>query len=146
MIANERQYRITRNRARSFARAIDDFDNTKNERANVHPSLVRAEREAMESQLKDLREELEEYENLKSAEVQVISVATFEGIADGLIKARIARGLTQGALAERLGLQEQQVQRYEAQSYASASFLRLCEVARALDIRFENEILLCLVP
>ena len=60
---------------------------------------ARAELEAMESQLVDLREELEEYEQLKSADLSVISVATFDGLVDGLIKARIASGLSQRALA-----------------------------------------------
>ena len=49
-----------------------------------------------------------------------------------LIKARIAQGLSQKDLAERLGLQEQQIQRYEATEYASASLTRIKEVVSAL--------------
>ena len=49
-----------------------------------------------------------------------------------LIKARIAQGLSQKDLAERLGLQEQQIQRYEATDYASASLTRIKEVVSAL--------------
>ncbi len=146
MITNERQYRITRKKAHGFARAIEEFDVKSDNRADVHPRLVQAEREAMESQLEDLREELEEYEQLKSAEVSVISVGSFEELADGLIKARIAGGLSQRALAQRLNLKEQQIQRYEAERYASASYQRLCQVARALELRIENEILLPVVP
>ena len=146
MITNERQYRITRKKALGFARAIDEFDARSDERANVHPRLLLAEREAMESQLADLREELEEYEQLKSADLSVISVATFDELADGLIKARIAAGLSQRTLAQRLELKEQQIQRYEAERYASASYQRLCQVARALGVRIENEILLPVVP
>ena len=33
---------------------------------------------------------------------------------------------------------QQQIQRYEAESYASASYRRLCQVAQALDVRVEN--------
>ena len=36
--------------------------------------------------------------------------------------------------AERLGLQEQQIQRYEATDYASASLTRIKEVVSALGI------------
>ena len=100
----------------------------------------------MDSQLADLREELEEYERLKASDFSVISVASFEELADGLIKARIAGGLNQRALAQRLGLKEQQIQRYEAERYASASYRRLCQVARALEVRIVNEILLPVVP
>jgi len=145
MITNERQYRITRKNTRKFARAIEEFDTKTDNRKDVHPRLVRAEREAMESQLADLQEELEEYERLKSAEFPVIRANTFEQLADGLIKARIAGGLTQCALAQRLNLKEQQIQRYEAERYASASYQRLCEVARALQVRINYEILLPVV-
>ena len=146
MITNERQYRITRKKAVGFARAIEEFDATSRERTDVHPRLLRAEREAMESQLADLRDELVEYEQLRSADLSVISVASLDGLADGLIKARIAAGLSQRAFAQRLELKEQQIQRYEAERYASASYQRLCEVAHALGVRIENEIFLPVGP
>ena len=41
---------------------------------------------------------------------------------------------------------ERQFQRYESERYASASYQRLCQVARALGVRIENEILLPVVP
>lgn len=146
MITNERQYRITRKKAEDFARAVKEFNVSLRERSDVHPSLLRAELEAMKSQLADLREELKEYEQLKSADLSVISVSTFDQLADGLIKARIAAGLSQRALAQRLEIKEQQIQRYEAERYAAASYQRLCEVAHALGVRIENEILLPVVP
>ena len=142
MITNERQYRITRNKAKRFARAIKEFDANARERSDVHPRLIQAERDAIESQLADLREELAEYERLQSADVSVITEVSIDGLADGLIKARIAGGLSQRGLAECLGLKEQQIQRYEAERYASASYKRLCQVAHALGVRIENKILL----
>ena len=83
---------------------------------------------------------------MKATNPPVIPVASLDQLADGLIKARIAAGLSQRALADRLELKEQQIQRYEAERYASASYRRLCEVARALDIRMENEVLLSVAP
>ena len=146
MIANERQYRIARKKALGFAHAIEEFAAASDDRPDVHPRLVQAEREALESQLAELREELEEYERLRSAGLWVIRVASFEELADGLIKARIAGGLSQRALAQRMKLKEQQIQRYEAERYASASYQRLCQVARALELRIESEILLPVMP
>ena len=96
MITNERQYKITRKRAVGFARAIEQFDTRSHERTDVHPRLLQAELEALKSQLADLRTELEEYEQLKSADLPAISVASFDELANGLIKARIAAGLTSG--------------------------------------------------
>ena len=51
-----------------------------------------------------------------------------------LIKARIARGMSQRDLAERIGLKEQQIQRYEATDYASVSLSRIREVVNGLDV------------
>jgi transcriptional regulator with XRE-family HTH domain/Zn-dependent peptidase ImmA (M78 family) len=146
MITNERQYKITRNEANRFRKAISDLASSQSARADVHPRLLKAEREAMESQLADLQAELIEYEQLKSADLSVITVNSFDELADGLIKARIVSGLSQKALAERLGLKEQQIQRYESERYASASYQRLCEIAGALGLRIKNDILLPVAP
>lgn len=72
MITNERQYKITRKKAVGFASAIEQFDTNSQERTDVHPRLVRAELEALKSQLADLRAELGEYEELKSADRSAI--------------------------------------------------------------------------
>jgi len=145
MITNERQYKITRSEADRFRKAIKDMTEGP-ARANVHPRILQAEREAMESQLADLLAELAEYDRLKSADLSVISINSFDELADGFIKARIAGGLSQKALAERLGMKEQQIQRYEAERYASASYQRLREIADALGVRIKNDILLPVAP
>lgn len=145
MITNERQYKITRSEADRFRKAIGDLAKAP-ARADVHPRLLQAEREAMESQLADLQADIAEYDRLKSADLSVISIGSFEELADGLIKARIAGGLSQKALADRLGLKEQQIQRYEAERYASASYQRLREIAEALGVRIKNDILLPVAP
>ena len=42
--------------------------------------------------------------------------------------------MTQKELADKIGVREQQIQRYEASQYSSASFDRLCSIADALNI------------
>ena len=59
-----------------------------------------------------------------------------------MIKARIALGMTQKDLAEKLGMKEQQIQRYEANQYSSAGFQRLAEIATALDVKLNDSSLL----
>ena len=140
MITNERQYKITKRKERSFHEAIERFDAQGSETSDVHPRIRQAEREAMESQLDDLRAELAEYDRLKAADLSVISTASVDELADGLIKARIAAGLSQRVLAQRLGVKEQQVQRYEAERYASASYRHLCQVSHALGVPIRNDI------
>lgn len=145
MISNERQYKITRSEADRFRKAIGELANGP-ARDDVHPRLRQAEREAMESQLADLQAEIAEYDRLKSADLSMISINSFDELADGFIRARIAGRLSQKELAERLGLKEQQIQRYEAERYASASYQRLREIANALGVRIKNDILLPVAP
>ncbi len=141
MITNERQYRITAAAAERFKRTLDRTQAAHIRRPSVHPRLIQAEREGLESQLQDLRHELAEYEALKRGDVLRITVDSFDELGIGLIKARVAAGLSQKALAERLHLKEQQIQRYEAERYASASYRRLREVVRALGVSVREEIL-----
>jgi predicted nucleotidyltransferase/DNA-binding XRE family transcriptional regulator len=53
-------------------------------------------------------------------------------IGSQLVVQRRALGLTQGQLAERLGVKRQQVQRWESSAYRSASLERVARVADAL--------------
>ena len=62
------------------------------------------------------------------------------------MQARIAAGLNQKDLADRLGLKEQQVQRYEATGYQSASLARLREVVDALGVKVRKDIFLPIKP
>ena len=48
--------------------------------------------------------------------------------------------MSQRDLAVRLGMKEQQIQRYEQERYASASLTRLSEIGSALDISFQMEL------
>jgi transcriptional regulator with XRE-family HTH domain len=59
-------------------------------------------------------------------------IAIVECLPEALIDDRKKLGLTQRELAERLGVKEQQIQRYEATRYQSASLKRIVEVAEAM--------------
>lgn len=142
MIKNERQYRITKAQIEKFSDALAQLSTSVQSEPSVHPLLKKAEREAMESQIAELRAQLEEYEALKNGQHAVLELDSLEALPRALIKARIAAGLTQKDLAERLGLKEQQIQRYEETEYASANFARLVEVSRAIGIQVREDILL----
>ncbi len=132
MISNERQYRITRAQAAKFAQALRAIREGRGESTGTHPLIAKAQEEAISSQLADLQSELHEYESLKAGEFQLDRLAAVDELPTVLIKARISQGLTQKDLAERVGLKEQQIQRYETTDYASASLTRIREVATAL--------------
>ena len=133
MIKNERQYRITKSQGQKFEDAIRKLEQSGPEEG-VHPVLHQAQVNALRSQLLDLQAELAQYEALRSGAKTTYDFAYFDQIPSALIEARIAQGLTQEELAERLDLQPQQIQRYEATDYQSASLSRVAQVIRALDL------------
>jgi HTH-type transcriptional regulator / antitoxin HipB len=57
-----------------------------------------------------------------------------------LIEARIAARLTQRQLAERIGVAEQQVQRWEANDYSGVGLDRLQSIADALGVQIHETI------
>src|SRR4051812_9985113 len=117
MIKNERQYRITKSQADKLREAFAELSAGNVERGDVHPLLVKAQKEALRSQLDELNEQLYEYEALRSGRRTVLELSSFDELPRALIQSRIAAGLSQKDLAERLGLKEQQIQRYEATEY-----------------------------
>ncbi len=134
MIRNERQYRFTRTQARRFEQTLVDLKSRDLEDLDVHPMIAKAQVDAVSGQLADLREQLREYESLKSGDFDFSQLTAVNTLPAMLIKARIARGMTQRDLAERIGLKEQQIQRYEATDYASASLGRIYHVVGGLMI------------
>ncbi|MDO8673148.1 MAG: helix-turn-helix transcriptional regulator [Dehalococcoidia bacterium] len=140
MITTERQYRITKAEARRFEEAL--LSATGTESLRIEPRIHQAMREGMESQLQELREQIGEYEALRSGQVTVLELDSLKDLPEALIRARIASGLTQKELAARLGLKEQQIQRYEATRYAGVSLDRIDEVATALGVTIKERVLL----
>lgn len=132
MIRNARQYRITKAQAEKFKQALAEFDDRPSAHPGVHPKLIKAQREAIASQFESLQQEIKEYEELRRSRRRHLDIDLITELPHALIRARIAAGLSQRELAERLGLKEQQIQRYEATSYETASLKRVLEVARAL--------------
>ena len=139
MIKNERQYRITQARVEEFRRAVAQSEQERGT-SKLHPKLQRAQTDALRSQHETLERELHEYEELRSGRQKVLTYASFDELPKALVQARIARGWTQKDLADRLGLDEQKIQDYEATDYQRASLARIREVVRALEIEIREEV------
>jgi transcriptional regulator with XRE-family HTH domain len=76
------------------------------------------------------------YEALRTGGGLSLELSSLDDFGRALVKGRIARGWTQTQLAQALGMPKQQVQRYEATEYTSASLSRMTRVAAALDLSF----------
>ena len=104
MIKNERQYRITRAQAVRFARTLERLRERSEGADGIHPMIAQAQVDAVSSQLADLEAELLEYEAIREGKFHVEELSVVAGLPALLIKARIARGLSQRELADRMGV------------------------------------------
>lgn len=132
MIKNERQYRISKVQLQKFKDSIAKLEQNK-KTSMLHPLLIKAQKDSLDSQLVDLQKQMQEYEELKSGKISVVDLFSIEDLPTSLIKARIALRLSQKELGNLVGLQEQQIQRYESRDYESASVGRMMEIIKALN-------------
>jgi HTH-type transcriptional regulator/antitoxin HigA len=131
MIYSDKQYGIS---SAQLAKLEDALAAAK-ARTSSQVWLKRAEIDALKSQIVDIEAELAEYDLLKSGQVSFSKTYALEELPRVLIQARIASGMSQTDLAEKLGMKPQQVQRYEATDYMGASLGRLIEISNALGVK-----------
>lgn len=122
---------ITKAQVTRFTKARDTLSRRPNPK-DLHPLIAKAQEDAVSGQLEEVKNDLREYEKLKGGQFRFDSLKLIAEPPHILVKARIARGLSQKDLAELIGLKEQQIQRYEATDYASASLSRIRDIAAAL--------------
>jgi DNA-binding transcriptional regulator YiaG len=131
VITNERQYRIANAELKRFEEALA-AQTAAEPTPDVDPRIHQAMREATE--IDELRAQLARYDDLRSGRVAQRTLTSIRELPIALIEARIAARLTQRGLAEQLGVPEQQVQRWEANSYAGVGIDRLQEIGDALKL------------
>jgi len=141
MIKNDRQYRVTKSQLRAFEQSLEQSRSAKPP-SDIDPAIVEAHKRALRSQRDELRRQIEEYEALQKGDVVMFETDDLAELPSILIKARIASNLTQKDLAKRLGVKEQQVQRWEANDYSGASFTALKDVMARLGVEIREEIFL----
>ncbi|MBW4623735.1 MAG: helix-turn-helix domain-containing protein [Cyanosarcina radialis HA8281-LM2] len=131
MIQNERQYKVTQTKLRELEQAAVNVNFSE---PNLHPRQALSQKNSYDKLFDRLKQEIAEYEELKSGRIKTLQIGDLNDLPIALIKARIALGMTQKELAEKIGTQEQQIQRYETDRYAAISFDRLMKVAGALGM------------
>ena len=131
MIYSDKQYGVS---SAQLAKLQDALAAAK-ARASDQAWLKRAEIDGLKSQIVDIEAELAEYDLLKSGQVSFSKTYALEELPRVLVQARIASGMSQTDLAEKLGMKPQQVQRYEATDYMGASLGRLIEISKALGVK-----------
>jgi DNA-binding XRE family transcriptional regulator len=130
MIGNERQLRVSREQLVYLRQVRSGYEAT----PQADPIAQTALLSSVDTLIGDVEAEIAEYEALKAGQLDVVTVTELADFPTALIKARIAAGLTQRQLAERLGVAEQAVQRDEAGGYARATLDRVRRIADVLGL------------
>jgi len=131
MIKNEKQYQTTNKRLKEFSETVRVLGMSYTD----GDLLKQIQIDALKSQIEDFNKELLDYEMLKKGLVTELQFDSISRFPELLIKSRITKGWSHAQLAEKLGIDEQQIQRYESTDYSTASFARIVEVFNALEIQ-----------
>ena len=129
LIQNEKQYSVTRSQKARLEAVLKMACKSKK---SAHPELYQGMVAGLRSQMDDMNREIREYEACRRA--SSIRLSGISSLSMLLTQARIARGYTQKDLAERLHLNPQQIQRYEATQYRSASLKRIQDIMQTLQV------------
>lgn len=122
-------------RARTVAQ-IEGFRRALDQQVAVDKSAKRsvAVRGSYEGMIRQLEEEVQEYDHLKAGSVSIPPLERLDQIAPFIVRLRIAKGVSQTELASRLGVSKQVVSRNEEDDYQGVGLERLQSILDALGV------------
>ena len=129
MIKSDAQRERTVAQIEGFQRALAKVGEGKPDKRSA------AIRRSYESMIRQLEDELGEYDQLKSGEVALPHVKRLDQIAPFIARFRISKGVSQTELARRLGVSKQVISRYEESEYQTVAISRLQEILDAIGIK-----------
>jgi DNA-binding Xre family transcriptional regulator len=139
VITNQRGYRITKSWIARFEKELV-ANESRELGAEEHPEMRQVVHDAIMSEIETLRRQIDHYEKLRDGRITSREITSLRELPIALIEARIAARLTQRQLAERIGIAEQQIQRWEANEYSGVGVDRLQGVADALGMQVHETI------
>jgi len=77
-------------------------------------------------------DELREYDQLKSGDLKLPRIERLEEIAPFIVQLRVAKGISQTELAQRLGISKQVISRHEESEYRTVGIAKLQEILDAI--------------
>ena len=135
MIYSDKQYAISVDQLGKLRDALAAAQTQESDTATKEADWIRdVQADAVKSQIATLEAEISHYDLLKAGEITFAKAHSLENLPSIFVQARIAAGMSQTDLAQRLGMKPQQIQRYEASDYSGASLDRLIDVCEALNV------------
>src|SRR5690242_9614488 len=129
MIKSDAQRERTLAQIEGFRRALAKVAE---EKPSKRSDVIRGSYQGM---IRQLEEELREYDQLKSGDLKLPKIDRIDEIAPFIVKLRIAKGVSQTELANRLGVSKQVISRYEDGDYQTVGVGRLQEILDAIGIK-----------
>jgi len=109
------------------------------EQLEIGPSSVgragEQELDDLTNRITKLKKDIRAYRSLRRGAVTAAKCASLSELATLLIEARIMSHMTQSQLARAVGVQPQQIQRYEATGYAGVGLRKVIEISAALGVK-----------
>jgi DNA-binding Xre family transcriptional regulator len=130
MIKNEKQYKITKKKLLGIYQEIDRVKGGR-ESLPAKDRLILVSLQGMQRQMED---EIKVYDLLKSEVPSALEERSIEDLPKLLIEFKILSGLTQKEFSQKIGMKEQQLQRYEADNFSSISFKNLLKILHAVGL------------
>lgn len=140
MILNDLEYQVTQERIQGFERALALLNAPDNELKKTNPIMWQLNVDGVQSLIDDFTAQIQEYEaliNWDESEPIIFEIGSLDQLPRILIQARIAAKISQKELAERLGIEENMLQRYEDREYESATLTQLLEISGVLGISIQ---------
>ncbi len=135
MIRSEHEYREAVDRIDEEAGRLKQQEEKLVE-MGLGPDEVKRAMDPMMSFHQQLKDEVETYERLRRGEFN--ELRNFEGMGQLLVALRIAQGISQRELADRLGVHESQVSRDERNEYHGITVERAQRVLDALGVEVRS--------
>jgi HTH-type transcriptional regulator / antitoxin HipB len=141
MIKNQKQAGITSLRLIELKKAKEIFEDQNKDKATAK---YRLGIDSMNSLINELENDMQIYEGLVKGDFNILQAKSLNELPNVLIAARLAQNMSQKELGELVAVKEQQIQRYEATDYETASFARIQEISMALNLnmKFEKNIIM----
>lgn len=140
MILNDLEYQVTKERIEGFQRVLTRLNAPDNDLKKTNPIMWQLNVDGVQSLLDDYTSQMQEYEaliNRDESEPIVFEIDSLSQLPCVLIQSRIAAKISQKELAERLGIEESLLQRYEDREYESATLTQLLEISDILGISIQ---------